>query len=208
MIFVATDYTDKIRIFYPPNLWLNDPMTVCALGLMAKAPVAGGVKTRLVPPLTALEAAALSICFLRDMAANIQSVSDTEAASGLVVYTPAGAASAFASVLPAGFELLVQRGSSLGERLYNAIDDLLKQGYGAVCLINSDSPNTEIDPDSSNRVARDQRRSSGVGRRGRRRLLSNRLEGSAQESFQRNCLEHLGRARTHTTTRSRNRFTG
>lgn len=116
-------------------------MTRCALGLMAKAPIAGEVKTRLQPPLTATEAAALNICFLRDMAANIQSVSETEAASGLVVYTPSGAEAAFDGVLPEGFELLVQRGSSLGERLCNATDDLLKQGYGAVCLINSDSPN-------------------------------------------------------------------
>jgi len=116
-------------------------MTRCALGLMAKAPIAGAVKTRLQPPLTATEAAALNICFLRDMAANIQSVSETEAASGLVVYTPSGAEAAFDGVLPEGFELLVQRGSSLGERLCNATDDLLKQGYGAVCLINSDSPN-------------------------------------------------------------------
>src|ERR1051325_226496 len=112
----------------------------CALGLMAKAPLAGEVKTRLVPPLTAPEAAALNVCFLRDMAANIQSVSETEAASGIVVYTPAGAEAAFGDVLPAGFELLVQRGASLGERLCNATDDLLKEGYGAVCLINSDSP--------------------------------------------------------------------
>jgi len=112
----------------------------CALGLMAKAPLAGEVKTRLVPPLTAPEAAALNVCFLRDMAANIQSVSETEAASGVVVYTPAGAEAAFDSVLPVGFELLVQRGASLGERLCNATDDLLKEGYGAVCLINSDSP--------------------------------------------------------------------
>ena len=116
-------------------------MTRCALGLMAKAPIAGAVKTRLQPPLTAREAATLNICFLRDMAANIQTVSETEAASGLVVYTPAGAEAAFDGVLPEGFELLVQRGSSLGERLCNATDDLLKQGYSAVCLINSDSPN-------------------------------------------------------------------
>jgi rSAM/selenodomain-associated transferase 1 len=107
---------------------------------MAKAPLAGEVKTRLVPPLTAPEAAALNVCFLRDMAANIQSVSETEAASGIVVYTPAGAEAAFDDVLPAGFELLVQRGASLGERLCNATDDLLKEGYSAVCLINSDSP--------------------------------------------------------------------
>jgi uncharacterized protein len=112
----------------------------CALGLMAKAPLAGAVKTRLVPPLTEREAAELDICFLRDMAANIKSVNETAASSGLVVYTPAGSESAFDGVLPAGFELLVQRGTSLGERLCNATDDLLKQGYTAVCLINSDSP--------------------------------------------------------------------
>ena len=112
----------------------------CALGLMAKAPFAGDVKTRLVPPLTAPEAAALSICFLRDMTANIESISETEAISGLVVYTPPGSESAFAGVVPRGFTLLAQRGASLGERLCNATDDLLRKGYGAVCLINSDSP--------------------------------------------------------------------
>ena len=112
----------------------------CALGLMAKAPLAGEVKTRLVPPLTEREAAELNICFLRDMAANIKSVNETAASSGLVVYTPAGSESAFDGALPVGFEFLVQRGTSLGERLCNATDDLLKQGYSAVCLINSDSP--------------------------------------------------------------------
>ena len=112
-------------------------MTICALGLMAKAPLEGEVKTRLVPPLTAREAAALNICFLRDMAANINSI---EQASGLVVYTPAGSESAFAGILPERFSFLAQRGAHLGERLCNATDDLLRQGYGAVCLINSDSP--------------------------------------------------------------------
>lgn len=107
---------------------------------MAKAPLAGEVKTRLVPPLTAREAAELNICFLRDMAANIESISERAATSGLVVYTPTGSESAFAGVLPGTFKLLAQRGPSLGERLCNATEDLLRQGYGAVCLINSDSP--------------------------------------------------------------------
>ena len=113
---------------------------VCALGLMAKAPFAGEVKTRLVPPLTPEEAAALNVCFLRDMAANINSISEAKASTGLVVYTPAGSESAFDGVVPEGFKLLAQRGAHLGERLCNATDDLLKQGYSAVCLINSDSP--------------------------------------------------------------------
>ena len=105
---------------------------------MAKAPLAGEVKTRLVPPLTAPEAAALNVCFLRDMAENIARISETESTSSLVVYT--GSESAFAGVLPEGFELLAQRGAHLGERLCNATQDLLQQGFGAVCLINSDSP--------------------------------------------------------------------
>jgi uncharacterized protein len=113
---------------------------VCALGVMAKAPLAGEVKTRLVPPLTQQEAAELNVCFIRDMAANIASASEIERAAGFVVYTPMGSESAFDGVVPEGFQLLGQRGRSLGERLYNATGDLLRQGYSGVCLINSDSP--------------------------------------------------------------------
>ncbi len=111
-----------------------------ALGLMAKAPYAGKVKTRLVPPLTPQEAAALNVCFLRDMAANVNDIAETETAVGVVVYTPPGSESAFDGVLPDGFRLLAQRGESLGDRLVNATEDLLKDGHAAVCLINSDSP--------------------------------------------------------------------
>src|SRR6266550_1617838 len=42
-----------------------------ALGLMTKAPRAGNVKTRLVPPLTNEEAAQLNRCFLQDTGAEI-----------------------------------------------------------------------------------------------------------------------------------------
>ena len=107
---------------------------------MAKAPLAGEVKTRLVPPLAPEEAAALNVCFLRDMAANLNTVAVAHRATGLVVYTPVGAKSAFDGVLPEGFKLLAQRGPSLGDRLCNATDDLLTEGYTSVCLINSDSP--------------------------------------------------------------------
>ena len=46
---------------------------LCALAVMTKAPQAGRVKTRLVPPLTPEEAAELNKCFLRDTAAAISS---------------------------------------------------------------------------------------------------------------------------------------
>ena len=107
---------------------------------MAKAPLAGTVKTRLVPPLTSEEAAQLHVCFLRDMAASIAEVSVRDRAKGFVVYTPSGAEATFDGILPSGFNLLRQRGESLGDRLCNASEDLLEQGYSSWCLINSDSP--------------------------------------------------------------------
>jgi rSAM/selenodomain-associated transferase 1 len=107
---------------------------------MAKAPLAGAVKTRLVPPLTPEEAANLNVCFLRDMVASIAEVVARNHAEGVVVYTPAGAEAAFDGILPNEFRLLGQRGESLGDRLCNATEDLLGQGYSSLCLVNSDSP--------------------------------------------------------------------
>src|ERR1700756_400358 len=47
---------------------------VCALAVMAKAPRAGQVKTRLAPPLTLEQSAALNICFLRDTTQNLAQI--------------------------------------------------------------------------------------------------------------------------------------
>jgi len=107
---------------------------------MSKAPCAGMVKTRLVPPLTPEEAAALNLCFLSDMTANIADVARSGGADGVAVYTPVGAESAYDGLLPEGFSLLAQRGASLGDRLFHAAEDLLAVGYGSLCLIDSDSP--------------------------------------------------------------------
>jgi len=54
-----------------PTLRDQLPPASCALAVMTKAPQAGRVKTRLVPPLTPDEAAELNKCFLRDTAAAI-----------------------------------------------------------------------------------------------------------------------------------------
>jgi rSAM/selenodomain-associated transferase 1 len=116
--------------------------SLCALAVMIKAPRAGASKTRLVPPLTHEEAAALSVCFLRDTAANIAAAcgESSGAAEGVAVYTPVGAEAAFDELLPPSFSLLAQRGDGFGERLFNAADDLLGVGYDSLCLIDSDSP--------------------------------------------------------------------
>jgi uncharacterized protein len=112
----------------------------CALAVMAKAPRPGKVKTRLSPPLTPEQASALNICFLRDTTENILQVTEAGNSAGIVVYTPVGDEAAFDGILPAGFQLLGQRGDGFGDRLLHAAEDLFACGFSAVCLIDSDSP--------------------------------------------------------------------
>jgi rSAM/selenodomain-associated transferase 1 len=109
----------------------------CAMAIMAKAPRAGKVKTRLAPPLTLEQSAALNICFLKDTAEGLASVTNAE---GMVCYTPVGDQAAFDGLLPERFTLIAQRGDKFGERLLAAAEDILACGYRSVCLIDSDSP--------------------------------------------------------------------
>ena len=120
----------------PPSI----PSGLCALAVMTKAPRAGQVKTRLVPPLTPNEAAELNKCFLRDTASRISSATTGNDASGVAVYTPIGTESAYDDILPGDFSLLLQRGVDFGERLWFAAEDLFRCGFDSVCLIDSDSP--------------------------------------------------------------------
>jgi rSAM/selenodomain-associated transferase 1 len=112
----------------------------CALTVMAKAPRAGRVKTRLSPPLKSEQAAALNICFLRDTASNIAGMAAGGDACGVISYTPVGDEALFDGLLPQGFSLIAQRGDGFGERLLGAAEDILACGFGSVCLIDSDSP--------------------------------------------------------------------
>ncbi len=127
-----------------PVLHPSDPdparRGLCALAVMAKAPRPGKVKTRLAPPLTLEESAALNICFLQDTTENIAEVAAAGRAAGLISYTPVGDEALFSGILPASFALVPQRGDGFGERLLAAAEDILACGFGAVCLIDSDSP--------------------------------------------------------------------
>jgi uncharacterized protein len=119
------------------------PPNICALAIMTKAPRAGAVKTRLQPPLTADEAAQLNVCFLRDIAAAIGGAKGVS--KGVGVFTPAGSEADYGNVLPPDFELIPQRGDTFGQRLMNAVSDLLGVGFQSCCLINSDSPTVTAD---------------------------------------------------------------
>ena len=87
------------------------------MAVMAKAPRIGDVKTRLVPPLRAEEAATLSTCFLKDIAANFIAASGIMRAAGFVAYTPAGSEGLFRDVVPPEISLLPPRRTGLGHSL-------------------------------------------------------------------------------------------
>jgi hypothetical protein len=120
----------------------------CAIAVMAKAPRPNHVKTRLVPPLTAHEAALLTASFLRDVTENIREAARTVPIAGFVAYAPEGSESLFDGMLAQGTQLVLADGSiampsgitGMGRALFHAASSLLAQGYGAACLVNSDSP--------------------------------------------------------------------
>jgi rSAM/selenodomain-associated transferase 1 len=120
----------------------------CAIAVMAKAPQPGRSKTRLVPPLTPEEAAALSAAFLRDVTDNIALAAETAPIGGYVAYAPAGAEALLARHLAPGTRLVLADGSppmpprvrGFGRCLLHAIQSLLAADHGAAVVVNSDGP--------------------------------------------------------------------
>ena len=110
-----------------------------AVGIFCKTPASGLSKTRLSPPLRPDECAAISACFIRDLAATIAEVAQDGAAVGYAVYTPVGTENAVRALLPAGFRLLPQCEGDFGTRLATATGQLLEVHAGAV-MVNADSP--------------------------------------------------------------------
>jgi rSAM/selenodomain-associated transferase 1 len=122
-----------------PTLPFDDACDV-ALGIMCKAPVEGACKTRLCPPLTPREAAALSHGFIADVAAMMTEIARRCSVRPVAIYTPAGDKAVFQGLFPSEFALLEQRGAGLGERLLHATEDLFDGGFAGICLIGADSP--------------------------------------------------------------------
>jgi rSAM/selenodomain-associated transferase 1 len=111
-----------------------------AVGIFCKTPTAGLSKTRLSPPLRPEECAALSACFIRDLAATVRSLTLDGDVAGYAVYTPAGTERALRGLLPDDFGLLLQCDGDLGARLLCATKDLLRLGHAGAILLNADSP--------------------------------------------------------------------
>jgi hypothetical protein len=111
---------------------------------MAKASKPGRTKTRLVPPLTFEEAAALNTAFLQDVADNVL-LAATQAApgagiAGYAAFGPTGSEDFFRGVLPAPIGLIEAWLPNFGDCLFHTIGELFARGHSAAVVLNSDSP--------------------------------------------------------------------
>ncbi len=109
----------------------------CVLSVIAKQPVVGQVKTRLVPPLSPSQAALLSEAMLRDTLNNVSTLRDINIA---VSFSPGTAADYFSSITSNKTLLIPDDFENLGDCLPNTIHQLLALNYRKVILLNSDSP--------------------------------------------------------------------
>ena len=111
-----------------------------AVAIMAKAPRAGEVKTRLCPPLSHAEAAELYRCFLLDKLAQVRAVAGARA---VLAFTPDDERGLFGQLAP-DFQLVGQGDGDLGRRLLTSIGGLLGDGYTGALAIDSDTPSLPI----------------------------------------------------------------
>ncbi|MGH7810304.1 MAG: TIGR04282 family arsenosugar biosynthesis glycosyltransferase [Candidatus Binatia bacterium] len=127
-----------------------------ALVVMAKAPVPGIVKTRLVPPLTYEQAAEFYRALLLDQLRHLRTIDSVER---YLVYAPADAEAIMRELGGADYRYMPQRGAELGERMKNAFSDLWQRGHRGIALVGSDLPAlpTQIIYQAFERMAGDER---------------------------------------------------
>ena len=107
--------------------------------IMAKAPARGQNKTRL-GQLIGLEAAtAFYRCLLADVLDIVRAVPDVTHA---IAYTPTGSEAVFQELAP-DFELVLQQGNLLGDRLHHVLQYCLTHGYDQAAVLSADTPFVE-----------------------------------------------------------------
>jgi uncharacterized protein len=116
----------------------------CGIAFMAKASVPGLTKTRLVPPLTLEQAAALNTAFLQDVAENLMLAARLATPradiAGYAAYCPAGAQEFFHRTLPAAIGLIDSALPNFGDCLFQTIQQILARGHVSAVVLNADSP--------------------------------------------------------------------
>jgi rSAM/selenodomain-associated transferase 1 len=119
----------------------HTPKNSHALVVMLKVPVAGQVKTRLVPLLTEKDAARLYRRFIQDTFNCINILNGIDI---IAAYTPKNLKLRVKKIVPAGTVIIPQKGKDLGQRLSNIFSELFSFGYKKIAIIGSDSPDLPI----------------------------------------------------------------
>ena len=113
------------------------PTHADALAVMAKAPIPGAAKTRLVPFLSPEEATELARALLIDQ---LHHLSVIENADLYLVFAPQEAEALMRQVAPASFQVFPQTDGDLGARMQNIFATLFTQGHKNIVLIGADLP--------------------------------------------------------------------
>jgi rSAM/selenodomain-associated transferase 1 len=116
------------------------PGASCGIAIMAKASTPGRTKTRLVPPLTPEDAAALNTAFLQDVADNVSRAGRDAAIAGYAAFAPPGSEDFFSRILPPAIGLIDACLTNFGDCLFRTIEELFKRGHESAVVLNSDSP--------------------------------------------------------------------
>ena len=115
-------------------------VAACGIAFMAKASAPGRTKTRLVPPLTHEEAAALNTAFLKDVAANLLLAAERAGIAGYAAYGPPGSEDFFRRTLPPDIALIDAWLPNFGDCLLHTCQQIFARGHAAAVVINADSP--------------------------------------------------------------------
>lgn len=111
-------------------------MLTCVI-VFVKNPVPNQVKTRLLPILTAEQAASLYCAFLTDWCSTLNTLSNIDL---IIAYTPPDSKPNFEKLIGKHFTYIQQKGIDLGERLTNATKWGAEKGYEKIIIVGSDSP--------------------------------------------------------------------
>lgn len=110
-----------------------------ALILMTRIPIPGQTKTRLMDIMTGNECARLHMAFLMDLFDTFKELTDK--IDIYLTYTPKNSFNIIENIIPSYIKTFPQEGEDLGDKMNNAIEDILSKGYEKVILIGSDIPN-------------------------------------------------------------------
>ncbi|EPY2305597.1 TIGR04282 family arsenosugar biosynthesis glycosyltransferase [Clostridium sporogenes] len=113
-----------------------------ALIIMTRIPVPCKTKTRLMKILTGQQCSEIHKCFLKDVFNMCKSLK--ESMDIYVTYSDEGDFSIIEPLVPSFARAFPQEGKDIGQRMENAVDEVLRKGYEKVVLIGSDIPEIQI----------------------------------------------------------------